>query len=364
MLRYNDVLLHTVIFLISVGLVMVYSASTNPLASEVSGLSILVKQIIWIAIGSFMFLVASQINYKKLIKLSKGFLLLSIFFVILGYITSYGSTTARWVSLFGANLFQTSELAKIAIIIFTASFIDNNKRKISDYNFMIKNFYPYIVILLGLILLQPDLSSSFMIAAIVFTMLFVAGLDFKQIKFLIISGFILFVSKFGVLPLIYSNNSYDFQQNRFFGFISGSSTQQQNSIDSIASGGPLGLGLGQSMWKGDYVALPQTDFIFSVITSELGMFGFLILFVSFIVFFLRGISIVKESKDVFGMFLALGITLNITFYFVVHVGYNIGLLPTTGLPLPFVSYGGSHTLFNLIQVGLLLSISSKIKNER
>ena len=130
----------------------------------------------------------------------------------------------------------------------------------------------------------------------------------------------------------------------------------------MSSGGILGIGLGKSKWKTEYVAAPQTDFIFSVITSELGIIGVSILFGGFFLIFARGISIVKKSTDIFGMFVALGITLNLILYFIIHVGYNIGLLPTTGLPLPFVSYGGSHTIFNLFQIGLLLSISYRIKN--
>ena len=124
----------------------------------------------------------------------------------------------------------------------------------------------------------------------------------------------------------------------------------------------MGIGLGKSKWKSEYVAEPQTDFIFSVITSELGVIGLFVLFVSFFLIFIRGISIVKESTDIFGMFLALGVTLNLILYFIIHVGYNVGLLPTTGLPLPFVSYGGSHTIFNLFQIGLLLSIAYRTKN--
>ena len=360
MLKYNDILLHTVIFLTSIGIIMVYSASASPISMHISGLSVLSKQFFWLIIGSFMLIITSNINYRKLIPISKAILFVSIVFIILGYVTSYNSVTARWVKFFGFNLFQTSELAKIAIIIFTASFIDNNKRKISDYRFMLKNFYPYIAFPIVLILFQPDLSSSFMITMIVLTMLFVAGLDSKQIKFIFLIGGLAFILKFVILPNIFADN--DFQQDRFFGFLKGVAIQQQNSIDSIASGGLFGLGLGQSMWKGDYVALPQTDFIFSVITSELGMLGALVLFTAFIMIFYRGLNIVKQSKDIFGMFLAFGITLNLIFYFIIHVGYNIGLLPTTGLPLPFVSYGGSHTIFNLSQIGLLLSVSYKIKN--
>ena len=125
MLKYNDILLHTVIFLTSIGIIMVYSASASPISIYISGLSILSKQFFWLIIGSFMLIVTSNVNYRKLIPISKVILFISIVFIILGYITSYNSVTARWVKFFGSNLFQTSELAKIAIIIFTGLYVES-----------------------------------------------------------------------------------------------------------------------------------------------------------------------------------------------------------------------------------------------
>ena len=200
-----------------------------------------------------------------------------------------------------------------------------------------------------------------MIASIAFSMLFIAGIDLKQVKILFLISFFALLIKFFLLPNIAGSGNY--QNQRFTGFVAGQAPQQDNAVNSIAEGGVFGIGFGESRWKGDYVAEPQTDFIYSVITSELGILGLLIISAGFLMILIRGVNIIKDSKDLFGMFLAIGIIFNLIFYFVIHVGYNIGILPTTGLPLPFVSYGGSHTLFNLSQVGLLLSISYKIKNE-
>ena len=193
-------------------------------------------------------------------------------------------------------------------------------------------------------------------------MLFIAGIDKIQIRFSFFVMILAFLFKFFLMPYISGNQNY--QHGRFFGFINGTVPQQEHAINSIADGGFFGIGFGESNWKGDYVAEPQTDFIYSVVTSELGFFGLMILLGGFLMILIRGIGIVRECKDLFGMFLALGITFNLIFYFIIHVGYNIGILPTTGLPLPFVSYGGSHTIFNLSQIGLLLSIAYKIKNEK
>jgi len=361
MSRYNDRLLQSVVLLLSLGLIMVYSASIN-LSSNNSGLNTLINQFKWLMLGSMGLFICSFINHRKLIEISKAILLFSISLAILSYFTNHGSVTSRWLTLFGIKLFQTSEFVKIAIIIFTASFIENNKRKLTDWRFMLKNYYPYLSMSIIVVLFQPDLSSSIMIISIASCMLFIAGIDKIQIRFSFLIIVMAFLFKFFLMPYISGNQNY--QYGRFFGFINGSAPQQEHAINSIADGGFFGIGFGESNWKGDYVAEPQTDFIYSVVTSELGFFGLMILLGGFLMILIRGIGIVRECKDLFGMFLALGITLNLIFYFIIHVGYNIGIFPTTGLPLPFVSYGGSHTIFNLSQIGLLLSISYKIKNEK
>ena len=361
MSRYNDSLIPPIVILISLGLVMVFSASSNPFSDNISGLSVFVKQFRWLVLGFIFLVICSLMNYRKLIDFSTPLLFISIFIALIAYFTSQGAPTARWLKLFGINIFQTSEFVKIAVIIFTASFIDQNKRKIKDSNFMIRSYYPYLFLAVMVVLFQPDLSSSIMISSIAFCMLFIAGIDLKQIKSLFLILFLALLIKFFLMPNITGSENY--QNQRFSGFVAGKAPQQDNAVNSIAEGGIFGIGFGDSRWKGDYVAEPQTDFIYSVITSELGVLGLLILSAGFLMILIRGVNIIRNSKDLFGMFLAMGITFNLIFYFIIHVGYNVGILPTTGLPLPFVSYGGSHTLFNLSQVGLLLSISHKIKNE-
>ena len=145
--------------------------------------------------------------------------------VVLGYFTSIGSTTARWGHIFGRSVFQTSELAKIAIIIFTAYFIENNKRKITDWRFILKNYYPYLGISIILILFQPDLSSAFVISLIALSMLFVAGLDKKQIKTIILLALFMFIMKFLIMPFLTGESN--FQNARFLGFLKGQAPQQE-----------------------------------------------------------------------------------------------------------------------------------------
>ena len=363
MSRYNDIILPAILILISLGLIMVYSASSNPVHKEYSGLTIFIKQFKWILIGFIFLFICSLMNYKKIIDFSNFLYFLSITLAIIAFFTKNpNASTSRWLTLFGTNIFQTSEFIKISLIIFTASFVTKNKRKIHDFKFMIKKFYPYFFIPLVIILLQPDLSTTIIISAIVVSMLLVAGIDKIQIKVLSIILLLSLTFKFLFLPSISGKNNY--QNIRLSTFLKGNAIQQDNAVESIIDGGAFGIGLGDSMWKGDHVPEAQTDFIYSVIISETGLFGLLIITLCFLIIFTRSLNIIKDSRDLFGMFLTIGILFNILFYYLVHVSYNIGILPTTGVPLPFVSYGGSHTLFNLCQIGILLSISNRINNER
>jgi len=287
---------------------------------------------------------------------------MSILIAILAYFTRpEAEPTARSLYLFGKNIFQTSEIVKIALIIFTASFINNHKRKITDFNFMLRNYYPYFCVSVMVVFFQRDLSSSMVISGIVLAMLFVAGISKKQVKVLFLIFLSTLLLKFFFIPNVSGDTNY--QGKRFSGFLVGTDSQQSNAIDEIADSGIVGSGVGGSERKIDYIAQTHTDFIYTVTASELGFLGVVIVFGGFLMILIRGINIVRESKDLFGMFLAIGITFNLVFYFMVHVGYNIGLFPTTGLPLPFVSYGGSHMLVNFSQIGVLLSIAYKIKNE-
>ena len=362
MSRFSDIILPAIIILLSLGLIMVYSASSSPFSNNISGLTIFIKQFKWVLIGFLFLFICSFMNHKKLRDFANLLYLLSIILALVAFATKNpNASTARWLTLFGTNIFQTSEFIKLSLIIFTASFIAKNKRKIHDFDFMIKRFYPFLLLPLIVILLQPDLSTTLIIGVIIFAMLFAAGIDKKQIK--VLSGLLIasLIFKFLFMPGLSGKNNY--QNIRLQSYLNGNAIQQDNAVDSIIDGGVFGVGLGDSMWKGDHVPEAQTDFIYSVVISEIGLFGLLIVTICFFIIFIRGINVVKDSRDLFGMFLAMGITFNVFFYYLVHVGYNIGILPTTGLPLPFVSYGGSHTLFNLSQVGLLLSISNRINNE-
>ena len=212
MSRYNDILMHVTFILLSVGIIMVYSSSIKPHTNYLSGLYSLTKQFSSLFIGLFMLFVSSHINHRKLIDLSKGILLFAIIVIILAYITSYGETTKRWLSLFGRNIFQTSELAKICLIIFTASFIDNHKRRLKDIRFMLLNYYIYVLPCIGLILLQPDLSSAVVILSICMTMLFIAGIDWRQITYFAILGALGFLSKVVLYPLLTGVKNYQFHR--------------------------------------------------------------------------------------------------------------------------------------------------------
>ena len=209
---------------------------------------------------------------------------------------------------------------------------------------------------------QRDFSSAVLISSINLSMLFIAGIDKKQIRVLFLIALSGLLLKFFFMPNV--SDSKNFQDARLSGYMSGGDIQQNNAMDEIGRGAFLIPDIGSSKGKVLYIAQAHTDFIYTITAAELGLLGVIVVFGGFIMILIRGIQIVRKSKDLFGMFLAMGITFNLTFYFMVHVAYNIGLFPTTGLPLPFISYGGSHMLINFSQIGLLLSVAYKIKNER
>ena len=206
MSRYSDTLLSAVIILTSLGLIMVFSAGSSPLSDNMSGLSLFIKQFIWVIIGSVFLFICSFMNYRKIIIFSKPLLFIAIFIAILAYFTKPDlEPTARSLYLFGKNIFQTSEIIKIALIIFTASFINNYKRKISDFNFMLKNYYPYFLISVMVVLFQTDFSSAMVISGITLGMLFVAGISGKQIKVLFIIAVSALLVKFFFIPNFLKN---------------------------------------------------------------------------------------------------------------------------------------------------------------
>lgn len=295
-------------------------------------------------------------DYRILAKYAKPLLIVSVVSLVLVLIPHVGREVygaRRWFQAFGFS-FQPSELTKIIMIIYVADFLARKKKKVED---LVQGFLP-VMMVLGvvclLILKQPDLGTTALLGAVIFIMLFIAG---ARLSYL---GAVILMS----LPVLYFLISkVAYRMKRIQAFLDPWKDQQgvgfqlvQSQI-ALGSGGLLGVGLGKSVQKLYYLPAAHTDFILSIIGEELGLVGTLSVILLFIIFLWQGARVAKRCEDPFGYFLALGIVVMIGLQALINIGVIIGAFPTKGLPLPFVSYGGSALVVQMACVGLLLNIS-------
>ena len=256
--------------------------------------------------------------------------------------------------------FQLSEFVKLGLIIFLSYFLTKKEEKIRSFSF---GFLPTILLsslVIALVLKEPDFGAAIFLTAMVFLLLFVSGARVIYIA----ASFLV------AIPVAYyflTNVAYRYR--RLMSFIrpwddpGGTSFQIIQSFLSFGSGGLFGLGLGEGRQKLFFLPAPHTDFIFSVIGEELGLVGAMVMVLLFFIFTLRGIAIANSMEDRFGTFLALGVTLMISLQAVINMGVVLGLLPTKGLTLPFISYGGTSLITNLVGVGILLRLSTQVERK-
>ena len=338
-----------IIFLLcGFGIVMMYSASSIYAMNKFDNyLHFFMQQIKWLAIGAILMLMMSQVSYRILKKMAYGLLIISWIFLVLGYIFKGNNPASRWPILGGRSWMTTSDLARVSLIIFTAFFIDKNKKYLKDWKFLFTRFTPFLGITLILILFQPDTSTTMIISAIIMVMLFIAGTDWRYLAGITI---------FGLLGLILKIINTPHARVRILNW---NDDQKVQSLNALGTGGLLGTGLGDSIIKNGYLPEVHTDFILPIVGEELGFIGILVLFALFWFFFTRGLVVVQEAPDLFSMFLSFGFIISVMIYFLVNAAYVVGFAPTTGLPMPFISYGGSHTIFTLISMGILLNIARR-----
>ena len=347
---YENKLVYIIIAMVFIGTVLLYNASATLGINKFNNYSFFFKRhLIRLCISFLALIVIYKIKYTFFKNNAFKILLLSWVIMILAYFFNDGSSTSRWLIINGKNLFTTSDFAKLAIIIYTAVFIEINKNKINDVNIIIKKYIPVFLITIILIFFQPDLSTSFAVSLIIIVLLLIAGLKLRYAIYPLIAATILVAIKIAITP---------FQRNRFINWLNGEyNIQTENSVNALGNGGIFGVGFGNSIIKEGFLPEVHTDFILPIIGEEFGFIGILLLFLLFISFYIYGIKVCKSSPDIFSSMLSLGIVLNILFYFLINASYVVGIFPTTGLPVPFFSYGGSHTLFNMISIGILLNIS-------
>jgi len=347
----NDhIILALIVSLSGFGIVMMYSASSIVAMNKFDDyLYFFEQQVKWLGLGSILMLLLSQMHYRILKKMAYTFLIISWVILIMGYIFKGGNSASRWLILGGRSWMTTSDLARMSLIIFTAFFVDKNKTYLKDCKFLLTRFTPFFGITLILILFQPDTSTTMIISVIIMVMLFIAGTNLR---------FLAGISGFGVIGLIFKIINTPHARERILNW---NDDQKIQSLNALGTGGLLGSGLGDSIIKNGYLPAVHTDFILPIVGEELGFIGILALFILFWIFFMRGLVVVQEAPDLFSMFLSFGIIISVMIYFLVNAAYVVGFAPTTGLPIPFISYGGSHTIFTLISMGILLNIARKGK---
>jgi cell division protein FtsW len=350
--------------LVVLGLVMVLSASSVR-AYEEFGSSFLffVRQLVYAAVGLVAFLVAARMRHTAWQRLCVPLLLVSVTLLVLVLVPGVGTVaggSARWLR-FGAVTVQPSELAKVAVITFAATLLARRFRRIHDLRQLLLPLVPVVGLVCVLILLQPDMGTAVVVVATLFVLLFVAG---ARVKHLLVGVGAVGVIGFGLMYV------EGYRWARFVSFIDpwadpqGTGYQTIQSLIALTSGGPFGVGLGASRQKWDYVPNAHTDFIFAIIGEELGLVGALAVVILFGLLVYAGVRIAVRAQDAFGRLLAAGIVGWFGFQAVINLGAVTGLLPITGVPLPFVSYGGSALVMSMAAVGMLVSVARSSRRRR
>ena len=358
--KIDIILLIAVITLIIFGLVMIYSASSIWAEYKFNdSFKYLKQQLIFIVIGIILMIMTSKLDYKFYYKKTTIILGVCLFLLVLVLIPGIGSIRNGSRSLFGIGQFgiQPSEFAKLGLIIFTAKYLEKNNKNIKNIK---KGIIPILLILFltfGLIMLQPDFGTGMIIVVSILAMMFIAGVD---LKFFITLGLL---GIFGIIGLI---AIAPYRMDRITSFLNpwkdplGTGFQIIQSLYAIGPGGLLGQGFLNSRQKQFYLPEPQTDFIFSIISEEFGVLGVIVVVSLFIIILYRGIKIALNTKDHFSKYLSFGMIFQILIQAVMNLMVVIGLIPVTGVTLPFLSYGGSSLLISMISVGILLNISKNL----
>jgi len=351
-------LLLIVIVLISIGTVMVYSASAI-LAEErfCSSTFFIKKQILWAGISLFLIFALTKIDYHRYEKYANLFLLFSLILLVAVLFSQPIKEATRWIRV-GPVVFQPSEFFKYALVLFMAHSLSKRKNKIKNFKYA---FLPYFLVL-GiaslLIMKEPHLGAVLSVSIVFLIMLFVGG---TKVKHILLFSVPLAVAIFFVIFVFgYKKQRVDDYLKSIQHPLEGS-YQMKQSVLGLGSGGILGTGLGEGKQKLFFLPEPHTDFIFATIGEEGGFLICASIMILFFILALRGLSIANRAPDDFGFFLALGISFCIFVCVLINAGVVVGLLPTTGIPMPFLSYGGSSLIFSSMGMGVLLNISRQTR---
>jgi cell division protein FtsW len=352
----DTILFGVVAALVSIGLVMVFSASSaTAWASYHDTAFYLKRQLIWLGVALVLAYAAYRCDYRKLRPLAPVALVVAFAALVLALVPHIGLMSGgarRWIGA-GPLEFQPSEFAKLALILYLAAALTSKGERVRSLGSGLFPLFAVTFGLAGLVLLEPDMGTASLFAFTAVVMLYVAG---ARVPHLVA------VAMAVVPPLLVYVGSSDYRRARILAFLDPWKDPQNTgfhivqSLLALGSGGVFGLGLGASRQKFFYLPEQYTDFIFSILGEELGLLGTALVLVLFVVFAYRAIRIALRAPDRFGFFLAVGCTSVIVIQAFINIGVVTSSWPVTGVPLPFVSFGGSSLVVSLICVALLINI--------
>ncbi len=362
MKKERILLIIAVVLLNLFGLIMIYSASN--IWSEYKfndPYKYLKSQGLFLIISYITLFIVSKVPYVEYKKKANVIFLVCVVLLVLVLIPGVGSVRNGSRSWFGIGGFgiQPSEFTKLGLIIFTSKYLSNNSKEIRDIKKGVLPILGILLLIFGLIMLEPDFGTGVVIVMTIVVLLFTSGVKMNFFIKIGVLGLIGVVALIIIAP---------YRMQRILSFINpwndplGSGFQIIQSLYAIGPGGLLGLGFGNSVQKHFYLPEPQTDFIFSIISEEFGFMGVLLVSILFITIIYSGFKMAMKCEDLFGKYLAFGITFGLAFQTMLNLMVVVGLIPVTGVTLPFLSYGGSSLLITMCGMGILLNISKNSCN--
>lgn len=353
----------TIMFLVAIGVIMVYSASSYSSffskAYNYDSMFFLKKQLMWAIVGTFIMITSTKIDYHYFKKITPIILIVTIILLILVLFSTPIKGARRWINL-GFATIQPSEIAKYAVVIALAKIIEQRGEKIKSFFSGVLPYLCFSGFFAGMVLLEKNLSIASVIMIVTIIILFSSGAKTSHI---ILIGTFLFAG--GVAATILE----PYRMRRLMSFRNpwadpmDTGYQLIQSLLALGSGGVFGVGIGKSRQKCFYIPEPHNDFIFSVIGEELGLIGCVFIISLYLIFIWRGIRTSLRAKDIYGSVLAIGITSVIAIQAIINIAVVSGAMPVTGVPLPFISYGGSSLTFTMFSMGILLNITRQIEKK-
>ena len=355
--RVDRTLILLAFILIAVGIGMIYSASAV-MAQKRFGDSayFLKRQLVWLAVGMVLLMIFARTDLKTLRAWGVPLLLIGVVALVAVLLPMIGVSVKgarRWLKL-GSLTIQPAELVKVGVLLYLAHYLAKKGERIEDFRL---GFVPPLLVIglvIALVLVEPDLGTATVIGLVSFGLLFVGGARLGHLAMIGLAA----------LPALYLLIAgVGYRRQRMLSFLDpwsdpeGSGFQVIQSFLALGGGGPFGVGLGEGRQKLFFLPEPHTDFVLSMLGEELGFLGTSIVIVLLAAFVAKGFMIALAAEDPFGRYLALGVSFLVAFHTLINVGAISGLLPTKGLPLPFLSYGGSSLVVNMIGTGMLMSVS-------